>query len=525
MLSRPQIQPYAQFLMGASAGMITATVAIVEPARITPAYLVGFAVIVVSCVVMALVWRAQPTVATEWICVVPLVTILACAPLRSSAIDLLPVTGMLVIFPIAWLAFAFPPAVAAVGVVVAGLLPLTVSVPRTPGEWLSLLTVPALLGMFAAATRFVAVDLGRNRSRAQRASHRLAAALDSSNRTDAALRQLLDTTPEAVVVFDDDDTVLLANAPARDIARRGGIRISLEQDAATYVYGDDRVTPVAVGPGLREAIMAGAFAEPRRVWVGEPGDQIALRFVARPIVLDGEPIGVMVVAQDVTELVDAVDVRDRFLDTVGHELRTPLTVILGNAELAVAGAMPEHRDRWETVQRAAERLEHTVELMLATGRADITPRPGRSDARAVVDAVVAAREDDRDVAISVTGGGADVEIGRDDLHAVVTELVRNALQASPDGGAVAIEVRTSSDAVEIAVTDTGPGMTAAERRQAFDRFYRTARARRRAVQGLGLGLALTRSLVESHGGTVRLEPRTSGGTCAIVALPRTRALP
>ncbi|MDN8549706.1 HAMP domain-containing sensor histidine kinase [Microbacterium sp. NM3R9] len=525
MLSRPQIQPYAQFLMGASAGMITATVAIVEPARITPAYLVGFAVIVVSCVVMALVWRAQPTVATEWICIVPLVTILACAPLRSNAIDVLPVTGMLVIFPVAWLAFAFPPAVAALGVVVAGSLPLATSLPRTPGEWMALLTVPALLGMFAAASRFVAVDLGRNRNRAQRASHRLAAALDSSTRTDAALRQLLDTTPEAVVVFGDDDAVLLANAPAREIARRGGIRISLEQDGTTHVYGEDRVTPVAVGPGLRDATVAGAFAEPRRVWVGEPGDQVALRFVARPIVLDDEPIGVMVVAQDVTELVDAVDVRDRFLDTVGHELRTPLTVILGNAELAVAGAMPEHRERWETVQRAAERLEHTVELMLATGRAHLTPRPGRSDVRAVVDEAVAGLEDDRGVSISVTGDAAAVEVARDDLHAVVAELVRNAVQASPDGGAVSVDIRSSADAVEVAVTDSGPGMTAAERRQAFDRFYRTARARRGAVQGLGLGLALARALVEAHGGTVQLHPHAPGGTSAIVALPRATTLP
>ncbi|QLD11390.1 PAS domain-containing sensor histidine kinase [Microbacterium oleivorans] len=523
MLSRPQIQPYAQFLMGGSVTMITATVGIVAPARLSAAYLGGVGVILAACVAMALVWHHKPTRGTVWVSVVPLVSILACAPVRGAAIDLLPVTGMLVIFPIAWLAFAFPPPVAAAGVVIAGLLPLASSrtVPATPGDWMSLITVPALLGMFAVGSRFVAADLQRNRSLAQRAHHRLAAALESSHRADAALRELLDTSPEAIVVLGDDGTVLLANAPALALSQRAGISISLRQDRRARVFGEDRTTPVSVGPELYDDILAGRLAEPRRVWVGEPDEQTALRFVARPIVLDGEPIGVMAVAQDITELVEAIDVRDRFLDTVGHELRTPLTVILGNAELALAGAMPEHRDRWETIQRAAERLEHTVELMLATGRAHVAPRSGRSDVRRVVDAVVAGLDDARDdVEVDVVGDPGAAMIGAGDLAAIIAELLRNARQVSPHGATVRIDIDAVADTVRVTVSDEGPGMTSAERRQAFDRFYRTVFARRSAHQGLGLGLSLARSLAGAHGGEVVLEPGTPRGTTARVTLRR-----
>lgn len=526
MLSRPRIQPYAQYLMGASTAMISTTVAVVDPARITGMYVAGVGVILAACIAMALVWHDKPTRGTVWVCIVPLASILACAPLRSSAIDLLPVTGMLVIFPIAWLAFAFPPLVTALGVVIAGLLPLAASpaVPSGLGEWVSLVTVPALLGMFAIGTRFVAVDLGRQRTNARRARHRMAEAIDSSSRTDAALQQLLDTSPDAIVVFGDDDAVLLANAPARALSRRAGIAISLEQDGRTFVYEEDRITPVGLGPWLRDVILSGELAEPRRVWVGQPGDQVALRFVARPIALGGEPIGVLVVAQDVTELVEAVDVRDRFLDTVGHELRTPLTVILGNAELAVAGATPEHRDRWETVHRAAERLEHTVELMLATGRADVAPRPSSCDVRAVVErAVDDVGDGDPGARVLVSGAPTHARIGARDLHSIITELLRNARQASPPGSEVSVTITTAPEEVAIAVADSGSGMSPAERRQAFERFYRTARSRRSAEQGLGLGLSLARGLARAHGGDIRLLPGAQRGTTAIVRLPRADA--
>ncbi len=523
MLSRPRIQPYAQYLMAVSTAMISTTVAIVEPTRIAVAYVIGAGVILAACIAMGFVWHYKPTRGTVWVCIVPLASILACAPIRSSAIDLLPVAGMLVIFAIAWLAFAFPPVVAALGVVVAGLLPLAAdpAVPAGLGEWLSLVTLPALLGLFAIGTRFVAIDLRRQRTTVHSTTHRLAEALESSGRADATLRQLLDTSPDAIVLFGDDGAVLVANAPARALARRAGIEISLDQDGRGAVYEEDRVTPIAWGPYLRDIIVSGELADARRVWVGEPGAQVALRFVARPIALDGETIGVLVVAQDVTELIEAVAVRDRFLDTVGHELRTPLTVILGNAELAVAGAMPEHRDRWETVHRAAERLERTVELMLATGRADVSPGVPSSDVRVVVDRAVSETADGvPEVRVTVTGTEARARIADRDLQSIVAELLHNARQVSPRGGEVTVAITNRPDDIVIAVSDAGPGMTPAERRQAFERFYRTARSRRSADQGLGLGLSLARGLARAYGGDVRLLPGTVRGTTAVVRLPR-----
>ncbi|MEH3089593.1 MAG: HAMP domain-containing sensor histidine kinase [Microbacterium arborescens] len=526
MLSRPRIQPYAQFLMGGSAGLITVTAAVIEPARITPAFVSGLAVILAACVVMAVVWHYKPTRGTVWLGVVPIAAIVACAPVRAGTADIVPFTSMLVVFPIVWLAFAFPPVVTAVGVVFASLLPLaaTPAIPTTLGEWMTLLIVPALLGMFAVGSRFVAVDLQRQRTRAQSAKRRLSAAIDSSHRADAALRQLLDTTPEPIVVFDVDGTLLLSNEPSRALARRAGIALSLDQDENAPVFGADRTTRIPLSPALRHDILAGLLAEPRRVWVGRPGEQTALRFVARPIAVDDEPIGVMLLAQDITELVEAVEVRDRFLDTVGHELRTPLTIILGNAELAVATAEHDQRDRWATVLRAGQRLEHTVELMLAAGRAQVEPRPGHADVGTVVDGVIAELADLGDgVSVTVAGASATADIVSGDLASIVAELLRNAREVSQRGGVVRVAMSHDAERVEISVSDDGPGMTETERRQAFERFYRTSRARRSAAQGLGLGLSLSRSLAEAHGGRVLLLPGRSGGTRAVVDLPRADA--
>lgn len=212
--------------------------------------------------------------------------------------------------------------------------------------------------------------------------------------------------------------------------------------------------------------------------------------------------------------------RDRFLDTVGHELRTPLTVIIGHTDLALLDGDAVDSEKWQAIQRSADRLEQTVERMLATGRVEVAQHSGEAEVRDVVfDAVRGLGHPPRGVRIEIVGESRRARIGSRELSTIVVELLRNAVQASPDGARVLVRVDAAPGAVEVVVIDEGPGLSPAERRQAFDRFYRTARSRHGAVQGLGLGLSLAKGMAEANGAEIRLDDGPLGGTAAVLRIP------
>ncbi len=521
MLSRPRTLPYPQFLLAAAVGVVTVSIAVLEPARIDLLYVLGAALVLVGCGVMFVVWRAQPTAHTAWIVIVPLVDIVATVPIRQAAADVLPAAGVLVTFPVGWLAFAFPAWAITVGVLATALLPVSALLGgsgATPAQWMSVLVLPATMALFAIAVAAVGRDLRRQRTRAQRADTRMSEALTSSERNTATLTALLDATDDAVSVFDAQGRPLLVNAVAAELTRRAGQSGAPTPSEPMEVYAADRATKVELGPEFMGQALTGAFVAPRLVWVGAPGDQVAIRFVVRPVTTeDGDTIGFVMVGNDVTELVHAVDVRDRFLDTVGHEFRTPLTVILGNTDIALAAA-PLDRDRWERVDRAAERLLRMVERLIAAGRAELEPRTGDTAVSAVVSRAVRgaerlAAEREVDFAV-VVDESVRARIAANDLAAIAEELARNAVEFTPPGGSVIVDVRRERDDILVEVTDTGVGMTSDERAHAFERFYRTSYAQDAAVQGAGLGLAIARSLAESNGATLALAPHAPAGTVA-----------
>jgi two-component system, OmpR family, sensor kinase len=216
----------------------------------------------------------------------------------------------------------------------------------------------------------------------------------------------------------------------------------------------------------------------------------------------------------------------RFVADASHELRTPVTSIRGYAELFRRGAGDRPADLADVMRRIEQegkRMGELVEELLLLARLDQGQPLERQpvDMAAVADAAVdAARAADPEQPIEVDSERPLVVLGAESrLRQVVDNLLTNARVHTPAGTPIHVRLAAANGEVVLEVADTGPGVPAEEADRIFERFYRTDQSRTRSQGGVGLGLAIVRSVVDAHGGAVGYRARQGGGSLFRVVLP------
>jgi len=226
-------------------------------------------------------------------------------------------------------------------------------------------------------------------------------------------------------------------------------------------------------------------------------------------------------------ITEALRIQRQFTADASHELRTPVSVVRAAADVALSR---DHRDEAEyrevltIVGSQARRMSRLVEDMLDLARADAGGYPLRP-VDLYLDEVIAECCRAVDVLAAERGvtirSSASPEIpfrGDEDLlRQLVLNVLQNAVQHTPPGGSVAIDVERGSAAVKMRVTDTGAGVPPEDEERIFDRFVQLDASRR--GQGTGLGLPIARWIAEAHHGTLVLERSGSGGSTFCVSLP------
>lgn len=224
------------------------------------------------------------------------------------------------------------------------------------------------------------------------------------------------------------------------------------------------------------------------------------------------------------ELARSREAERAFLLSVSHEFKTPLTAIRGYAEGLADGAVTAD-EAAATIARESGRLDRLVRDVLDLARIN---RSTFSVRRETVDLGAVAREAVErldatakgfGVELSASGDDAWVEADYDRAIQVASNLVENALRATPAGGAVRIQARGG----RLTVSDTGPGIPAEDVPRAFERFYLYDKADKSRTVGSGLGLAIVRQLTAAMGGCVWVETSSGPGATFVVELPQTAA--
>lgn len=217
----------------------------------------------------------------------------------------------------------------------------------------------------------------------------------------------------------------------------------------------------------------------------------------------------------------------RFITDASHELRTPLTTIRGFAELYRQGAARDVEMLMGRIESESRRMGLLVEDLLLLARLD-AQRPlerHRVDLLALAsDAVHDAQSiaPQRRIRMEVFDGPGTPEVLGDEarLRQVLSNLMANALQHTPETAGVTVRVGTDGTDAVIEVCDQGPGMSTDDARRVFERFYRADSSRTRASGGTGLGLSIVDSLVYAHGGRVAVTTSPGHGCRFRVSLPR-----
>jgi PAS domain S-box-containing protein len=253
---------------------------------------------------------------------------------------------------------------------------------------------------------------------------------------------------------------------------------------------------------------------------------------------DGEIIGASKIARDVTEqrrlraeADEASRMKDEFLAVLSHELRTPLNTVLGYARML---KRDDDRLTGDLRERALGALERNAEALtklvhdvldtsrIVTGKLRLTIKDCPIE-RVLADAIdtVAPAAEAKEISIDLRAGRNLVVRGdRDRLQQVLWNLLSNAIKFTAPGGTIMIQAERRQNAVAITVTDTGIGIAAEHLPFVFQRFWQAHTGASRDYGGLGIGLALTRHLVELHGGTIAVESAGVGrGATFTVVLP------
>ena len=339
------------------------------------------------------------------------------------------------------------------------------------------------------------------------ASRRLRAALEEKDRLSRLLDLVLESIDIGVVLHDDEGRVLAANGAAQQM---GAVEIGPSRRALADCF-DPRADVIDERP-FRPRGVAGPTWVARRAFVPLPGGGA----------------GRLLTVQDVTRALKVeeqagrrtrLEALGRMAAEIAHEVRNPL----GSLELFSSLLVDELADRPEAREMADQlllgvrRLSGTVTHLLSAVR-------GRPVERRECDAAALAREAAAALAPVAAARGVDLAapperasvpalLDEEGIRQALLNLVGNALDVTPEGGAVRIAAALVGDDVRIEVADSGPGVPPEMRERIFEPFFTTRR------QGTGLGLAVVERVALSHGGAVRILDAPEGGALFRIEMP------
>ena len=340
----------------------------------------------------------------------------------------------------------------------------------------------------------------------------IALQMDELSRSQNEFNAITSNMSEGLIVLNKDGVVVSLNTAARKI-------FEAEEDS----IGKDFLT-IDRTPEISRAIKETLSGKKQELEYEKNGRNYDL--CINKIVEKDEVIGVLLLAIDNTEKIQAEQNRREFTANVSHELKTPLQSIIGSADLIESGLVkPEDMPRFiGHIKTDAARLVSLVSDIIRLSQLDENTEMNWEN----VDALSVAKEalemvgpiaESRNISLTIEGEPAPLTSVHKLLYDIIYNLCDNAVKYNKEGGFVKVNVKTAGDKVQVAVSDNGVGIAPADQSRVFERFYRVDKSHSRESGGTGLGLSIVKHAAAYLKGNISLESTLGKGTTITVSFP------
>lgn len=240
--------------------------------------------------------------------------------------------------------------------------------------------------------------------------------------------------------------------------------------------------------------------------------------------------GIIILIQDITERQKLEDMQTDFVANVSHELKTPLATVKAYTETLMDGGVDEETTYHflGIINNEADRMNRLVKDLLQLSRLDHKQERWNIKEGNIIPLLVSCTEKMQPIAEqksqqlnSLFDRQADfrVHIDRDRMEQVVLNIISNSVKYTEEGGRIDVDAYTEGGMLKIIVQDNGIGIPEDQLPRIFERFYRVDKARSRSMGSSGLGLAISKQIIEEHHGSITAESKTGRGTRMTITLP------
>jgi two-component system, NtrC family, sensor histidine kinase KinB len=336
---------------------------------------------------------------------------------------------------------------------------------------------------------------------------------------------VIDSLFDPVIVADGEGLVTRVNPAAE---RLFGVRADALGKPMDAVTRDPRIAQSVADVLRSHAPAASEDAAATLPWAVD-GARRAFRIRSTPMKDgDGRLVGVVTLLEDVTHLSEVSRVKSEFIAAASHELRTPLTSVQMGIHLLLegsAGPLDERqRDILQVCREDTTRLDRLMRELLDLSKIEsgaVTPqmapvRPSVLVAEAVEPLRLQVEANGIHLEVDAPPDLPRVAVDRGQIERVITNLITNALRATADGGTIVVAAVRRSDDVAVSVADTGSGIPRAYLSTIFEPFVQVPHA---AAGGAGLGLTISRRIIEGHGGRLSVQSEPGRGSTFTFTIP------
>lgn len=357
----------------------------------------------------------------------------------------------------------------------------------------------------------------------------LKSAVEKLTEEEKKMTAIVNSIAEGLILVDSDNRVLHINPAAERLLDLSADSIDkditeiIQNEELIQIFEEDQRQilqhkPTDQIPSKNEGI--NLISE---VTLARYNETLVLRIIASPFLNEnGLILGTVYLFDDITREKEIDQMKSDFISLVSHELRTPLTSIIGFVSFILdgkAGAINERqRNSLARVQRQSKRLAALINDLLDISRIESGRIQMDQTPISVLEIVtqrieeIRPQADEKAIQLALTAPESVPDILGDEarMGQVFTNLIGNAIKFTPNNGEVSVKVEADGNLLHVEVIDTGPGIPPEERQKIFDKFYQLSDISTRQQGGSGLGLSISKSIVEAHGGKLWIDDGNQG---------------